>query len=281
MKNSTDEVWANLMETPRWARDFDKLSKGAQKKLRGLMSPNESRQISTGRHHFLGDGAEKTVYKSLTGGKDSATAVMRPRPLVPPIVKSPSGSLDNTTLPQRYKMMQELERKGVGVRMYKEHPKGYTMERMRPTTAANARAVKQLGGKLRRMSPYYQGVGNSHPDYPHAKVNFGNDSRVLADISHKNVMVDRKGRAKITDALFLRHKDLAEAEYIPGGKAEGMCSSRFPKKQLRMGRKVEMEHTRNPRVAEEIAKDHLAEFNDYYTRLARMERMAKRSKGAR
>jgi len=44
-----------------------------------------------------------------------------------------------------------------------------------------------------------------------------------------------------------------------------------------MGRKVEMEHTRNPRVAEEIAKDHLAEFKDYYTRLAQMERKAKRS----
>jgi hypothetical protein len=65
-------------------------------------------------------------------------------------------------------------------------------------------------------------------------------------------------------------------EYIPGGLAAGMPAGRFPKKQLRMGRKVEMEHTNNPRIAEEIAKDHLVEIKDYYTRLHKMERKAKR-----
>ncbi len=73
-------------------------------------------------------------------------------------------------------------------------------------------------------------------------------------------------------------QNLREVEYLPGGRAEGKPSRAFPKGQLRMGRKVEMEHTRNPRVATEIAKDHLAEFKDYYTRLAQMERKAKRSR---
>jgi hypothetical protein len=37
--------------------------------------------------------------------------------------------------------------------------------------------------------------------------------------------------------------------------------------QLAMGIEVEMEHTRDPRVAEKIARDHLAEDPDYYSKL--------------
>lgn len=47
--------------------------------------------------------------------------------------------------------------------------------------------------------------------------------------------------------------------------------------QLAMGIKVEMEHTTDKEVAEKIARDHLAEFPDYYTRLDKMERVAKKS----
>jgi len=43
-----------------------------------------------------------------------------------------------------------------------------------------------------------------------------------------------------------------------------------------MGIKVEMEHTTNPVIARTIAKDHLDEYPDYYTRLTKMEREAKR-----
>jgi len=41
---------------------------------------------------------------------------------------------------------------------------------------------------------------------------------------------------------------------------------------LRRGTKVEMEHTRNRKVAATIARAHLAELPDYYARLAKMER---------
>jgi hypothetical protein len=47
--------------------------------------------------------------------------------------------------------------------------------------------------------------------------------------------------------------------------------------QLAAGIKVEMEHTDCPLIAERIAKDHLAEFGDYYSRLDRMEANAKKS----
>ena len=43
-------------------------------------------------------------------------------------------------------------------------------------------------------------------------------------------------------------------------------------KEVKMGMKVEMEHTDSPVIAYRITLDHLAEMKDYYTRLAKMEK---------
>jgi len=45
--------------------------------------------------------------------------------------------------------------------------------------------------------------------------------------------------------------------------------------ELSNGIEIEMEHTDNKLVAKRIALDHLAEFPDYYARLAKMEDEAK------
>lgn len=63
---------------------------------------------------------------------------------------------------------------------------------------------------------------------------------------------------------------------LRGGLADFRADSDFDPRQLRMGIRVEREHTRDWRLAKEIAKDHLAEIPDYYTRLAKMERSAMR-----
>lgn len=49
----------------------------------------------------------------------------------------------------------------------------------------------------------------------------------------------------------------------------------YNEEQLKMGIEVEYEHTTCKFIAEKIAKDHLAEIEDYYTRLANMEQQAK------
>ena len=48
----------------------------------------------------------------------------------------------------------------------------------------------------------------------------------------------------------------------------------YSESELKLGIKVEMEHTSFPAIAKKIAKDHLAEIPDYYTRLAKMEKEA-------
>jgi hypothetical protein len=51
--------------------------------------------------------------------------------------------------------------------------------------------------------------------------------------------------------------------------------------QLKVGTEIEMEHTDDERVAQQIALDHLAEFPDYYTFLVEMESFLKLKHGDR
>jgi hypothetical protein len=67
-------------------------------------------------------------------------------------------------------------------------------------------------------------------------------------------------------------------ESLVGGKGDFKLDSNFDRKQLDLGIKHEMEHTTNPLVAKEIAKDHLTEDANYYSHLNAMERKVKVSK---
>lgn len=56
---------------------------------------------------------------------------------------------------------------------------------------------------------------------------------------------------------------------LPGGYADkaGKKVSDVDQEQLRKGVKVEMEHTTDPKIAREIAMDHLTEHPRYYDKL--------------
>lgn len=74
-------------------------------------------------------------------------------------------------------------------------------------------------------------------------------------------------------------------DVIPGGLAQGLNLTDIANKhkvdidelmkEFQMGIKVEMEHTTDRKVAEEIALDHLVEDPNYYTKLATVEEYAK------
>lgn len=59
---------------------------------------------------------------------------------------------------------------------------------------------------------------------------------------------------------------------LPGGKGDTLKPKDVDSVQLRMGIEVEMEHTKDRRLAREIALDHLAEDPKYYTKLKRVHR---------
>jgi len=73
---------------------------------------------------------------------------------------------------------------------------------------------------------------------------------------------------------------------IKGGKADKISIEDIAKKhdvsvksiksQIEIGKKIEMEHVDDAKLAEEISMDHLEEIPDYYTRLKKMEKEAKK-----
>jgi hypothetical protein len=75
-------------------------------------------------------------------------------------------------------------------------------------------------------------------------------------------------------AEYLRRKAAAE-DAIPGGKAQGEPDSKYDPHQLEMGQEIEREHSSDPGIERDIAKDHLEEFPDYYSALKQMEQHLK------
>lgn len=71
----------------------------------------------------------------------------------------------------------------------------------------------------------------------------------------------------VFEGEFPPRKDL-----LPGGKGDNLPISAVDPKQLAMGIEVEMEHTKNRKLAREIALDHLAEDPRYYTKLKRVHK---------
>lgn len=65
----------------------------------------------------------------------------------------------------------------------------------------------------------------------------------------------------------MQHKDK-----IPGGLSDKKKPSDFDKKKLKVGIKIEMEHTNDRAIATEIAMDHLTEDLNYYDKLKTIEK---------
>lgn len=65
---------------------------------------------------------------------------------------------------------------------------------------------------------------------------------------------------------------MANEDKLPGGLADKKKPKDFDQEQLSAGVKVEMEHTNDPKIAREIAMDHLTEDKDYYKKLKTVEK---------
>lgn len=70
----------------------------------------------------------------------------------------------------------------------------------------------------------------------------------------------------------LRPLAVIKSERLTGGLGDGRADEAFDAEALREGIAVEREHTDDPAVAAEIAKDHLTEDPDYYRKLRRIEK---------
>lgn len=70
---------------------------------------------------------------------------------------------------------------------------------------------------------------------------------------------------------FEGHIYMILSDLIHEGRSKNF-NGKYDPKELAMGIEVEKEHLPYPSIAEKIARDHLAELPDYYTRLNKMEK---------
>jgi len=103
-------------------------------------------------------------------------------------------------------------------------------------------------------------------------------SRTGQQISDKEIK-DHKTLAKNLGISVSKLKGLSDKEIKDILKNIGFHdfadNSKFNKKELALGIKVEREHTQSDLIALLIAKDHLTEMPDYYSRLEKMEKEVK------
>jgi hypothetical protein len=69
-------------------------------------------------------------------------------------------------------------------------------------------------------------------------------------------------------------------QFLTSGKSKGVPPKNLDKKELKMGEKVELEHTSNKMIARKIAFDHLSEFKNYYSALHKMEKSLEKNADA-
>lgn len=72
----------------------------------------------------------------------------------------------------------------------------------------------------------------------------------------------------------MKFKEYLKNDKLKGGLADKRKPEDFDQKELKIGIKIEMEHTHDAKIAKEIAMDHLSEIPDYYSRLVKMEKKA-------
>ncbi len=65
---------------------------------------------------------------------------------------------------------------------------------------------------------------------------------------------------------------IKDTEKLHGGAGDSKPDSDFNSQQLEIGIKHEFEHTKNRKIAKEIAKDHLSEDPNYYKKIKKIEK---------
>jgi ribosomal protein S6 len=124
-----------------------------------------------------------------------------------------------------------------------------------------------LGGNIPKATKkIHLGLSN-----PGVMSNFGRISPITKEETEATMDALQNNLYKTSSLIRWYSKTAAEKKKIvdklKGGLGDNKPDSAFIKKELKKGVKHETEHTGSKSIAKEIAKDHLAERNDYYSAL--------------
>lgn len=125
---------------------------------------------------------------------------------------------------------------------------------------------KDFGGNVNRLIQFYKRFG--------FKMNKGANK----NFEFRDTML----REPLKPGQKKMNEDMINEDKLKGGKADKLTKKDIANKfgvdvakinkELEIGIKVELEHTKSRKLAKEIAMDHLTEIPDYYTRLKKMEK---------
>jgi 8-oxo-dGTP pyrophosphatase MutT (NUDIX family) len=104
--------------------------------------------------------------------------------------------------------------------------------------------------------------------------NVGAKGKEYDEQSLNESIIDRKvadAERMVREADKMQRRPMKKKDLIPGGLAAGTTNSDFPKKKIKQGEKVELEHTSSKPIADEIVRDHLTEDPAYYKKLKTIE----------
>lgn len=73
-------------------------------------------------------------------------------------------------------------------------------------------------------------------------------------------------------------KEDEDEQFLEGGVGDETEEEDLDPEELKKGIKVELEHTKNKKIAKEIATDHLTEDGKYYTKLAKIHKNPSKSR---
>lgn len=142
-------------------------------------------------------------------------------------------------------------------------------------------ARNSMVGQLEEMAQKFgKEFGEMFQKLNNAVVRSGDEPLTTKDIqslttkfAHAMSQYARVGNVGTFNVSNLRKEQIGEDE-IQGGLADEKEPNQFDAQQILKGMEVEMEHTNDPKIALEIAMDHLQEIPDYYDHLDQMEKEA-------
>lgn len=190
-----------------WARNFNSLSKLNKSKLINYLPITQTRSISK---KPLGFGQEGSIYSSVTGQEGES---------ISKVFKDNKFS-SNKNILDRIKLMKKSP--NVYSRIYKEHPKGYVAEKLKPYTDRNAtfETIKLLKEKILPSIAARLKTNGYNQIYPtgknlyrgmHFKAPLDNKHQIISDIHGFNIGYSSKDKKwKLLDIL---NKQLTSQHY--------------------------------------------------------------------
>jgi hypothetical protein len=207
--------------------------------------------------------SDKTSFKRLAGVKKAAQKLAKEE-TINEIGDTLRGRMKLRSYIKKSKDSEEDMKVADALTGYKHH--GAADKHIEKKIIGQGRAMV----RLRKEETVSEAIGDKRFD---VVTQTGQSTEYL---SHDAAKAAVKGlRLRGIKSKMLR-KTIKEDKDCPQvGKHNKVPEDVFDPKELAMGIKIEHEHTNDPVTAEKIAKDHLSEFPDYYSRLTKLEKKAK------